>query len=108
MAYSSHTFQSAATGTGNGTALALGDTTNKLTVQIDGITTATITFEASVDGGTTYDPVLLVSLAAGTVSTTATADGLWRLADKASNYSHFRTRISSYTSGTITVKGRYQ
>lgn len=103
-ALSSHSFQTTATATGDGTALDTSTITD-LIVQIDGITTATITFEGSLDGGTTYDPIRLTALDGSGQSTTATADGIWKMSLPANLFQRIRCRISSYTSGTITIKG---
>lgn len=98
--------QNAAVATGNGTAANCytesdgGYTT--LTMQVQGITTATITFEATVDG-TNWVAVQATNLNSGTAATTVTADGLVRLT--VSGFKQVRARISAWTSGTITVTG---
>lgn len=105
-ALSSHTFQSAATGTGNGTALNTSTVTD-LIIQISGITSATITFEGSLDGGTTYSPIKAVPIATGSAATTTTADGIFRLTVPAYQFQRVRCRVSTYASGTINVVGLY-
>ena len=105
-ALSSHTFQSAVTAVGNGTALDTSTVTD-LIIQISGITSATITFEGSLDGGTNYSPIKAVPIATGTAATTATADGIYRLTIPAYQFQRVRCRVSTYSSGTITVKGLY-
>lgn len=104
--YQYQLMQSAATATGNGTALATTDAANgahtTLTMQVAGITTATITFEATVDGSN-WVAVACTNLNDGTAATTATANGLYRLT--CLGLVSVRARISAYTSGTITVIG---
>lgn len=72
-------------------------------ISISGITTATVTFQASLDGANWF-PVSLNNLAS-TDSTsrvaTATADGVFRLF--VGGLRHFRANITSHTTGVITV-----
>lgn len=70
-----------------------------LSVQVLGITTATVTFEASNDG-TTFAAVPFFN-SSGTNASTATANGMF--VTNLTGYSLFRARISAYTSGTINV-----
>lgn len=104
--YKRQVMQSAATATGNGTAIDCTDASSgaatALTMQITGITTATITFEATVDGSN-WVAVQTTDLNAGTSATTATANGIYRLT--VLGLLQVRPRISAYTSGTITVIG---
>lgn len=100
--YVQKTLQSGATATGNGTALDCSGY-SVAAVQIDGITTATITFEATVDGDN-WVAVQAENLANGSEGTTATADGLFRLS--LFGLAQIRCRISAYTSGTINVTVR--
>lgn len=72
----------------------------RLFVQIKGITTATITWECSIDG-TNWTGILLSPVTTGTGALTATADGIWQLLEGVPMY--FRARISAWTSGAITV-----
>jgi hypothetical protein len=98
-----HTFQSAATATGNGESLAVqGWATVGLQVVISD--TATITFEATTDGSNWVSRtcVSIASTSAALV-TTASASGLFSC--DVAGMSSFRARISSYTGGTVTVKG---
>lgn len=96
--------QSAAAATGNGTPVTCtaggegGYAT--LTAQVQGITTATITWEATVDG-TNWIAIQAIPLATGTAATTATADGIFRI--NVTGLVSVRARISAYTSGTINV-----
>lgn len=91
--------QSAAVAQGNGTPL---DVTGLawVVVQVVGITTATITWEATIDGST-WAGVRATPLATGTAAATATADGLYQLDVR--GLAQIRARISAWTSGTITA-----
>lgn len=104
--YQYQLMQSAATATGNGTAISTTDAANgaatTLTMQVAGITTATITFEATIDGSN-WIAVACTNLNDGTASTQATANGLYRLT--CLGLVSVRARISAYTTGTITVIG---
>jgi len=102
--YDRKILQNAATAIGDGSALTVtGNTIGGMataTFQVAGITTATVTFEATVDGSN-WIAVQAVNLNSGTAATTATANGLYRLT--ALGLISVRARISAYTSGTITV-----
>lgn len=104
--YEKVVMQDAAVATGNGTAAAStsgsGGCYTTLTVQITGITTATITFEATIDGSN-WVAIAFTNLNAGTDATTATANGLYRAT--VLGLVSVRARISSWTSGAITVTG---
>jgi hypothetical protein len=95
-------FQNAAVATGNGTALTV-EGASACLVQINGITTATVTFEGSVDE-TNYVAVQVLNMATGGTATTTTVDGLFHV--NCTGLHLLRCRISAWTSGTITVKGR--
>lgn len=88
---------SGATATGNGEILELNSEFGGLSVQISGITSATITFEGTVDGN--WVEQRAVNKTTGKVATTATADGIY-LFDVV-GIRKFRARISAYVSGTI-------
>lgn len=98
--------QNAATAVGNGTPMECTAATRGamtvLTMQVTGITTATITFEATIDG-TNWVAILATNLANDTTATTTTADGIYRIT--VLGLVSARARISAYTSGTITVTG---
>ena len=98
--------QSAAVATGNGTALSVTSSADGgfvlATIQIEGITTATITFEGTIDG-TNWVAIQFTNLNSGSDATTATADGLYRAT--VAGLSQVRARISAWTSGTINVYG---
>src|SRR3990167_74115 len=98
------TLQNAAEATGNGTAIEVaGYTSVALTVTISA--TATVTFEGSEDGST-YASRSCVSIAStsGTGVTSATATGTYQCS--VAGLSHFRARVSSFGSGTVTVHAR--
>lgn len=98
--------QSAAVATGNGTSISCTEIESgaltSLTAQVTGITTATITWEATIDG-TNWVAVQFTNLNDGTAATTATANGLYRAT--VLGLVSVRARISAWTSGTITVTG---
>lgn len=102
------TLQNAAGATGNGTALAvLGYPL--AAVQITGTFVATVTFEITTDQSetqtdNTWVAVEAIDAATGAKATTATTPGIY-LVPCAGAY-FVRARISAYTSGTLTAKGR--
>ena len=73
-------------------------------VQIVGALSATITFEASVDG-TNYVAFNMTPSNSGTEASTATAAGAWTKSTGA--YSAVRARCSASTSGSPVVTIRY-
>jgi hypothetical protein len=73
-----------------------------LTCQVTGITTATITWEGTVDG-TNWVAIQAVDLGTGTAATTATANGIYRI--NCTGLVEVRARISAHTTGTIYVTG---
>jgi hypothetical protein len=98
------TLQNAVTATGNGTAVVV-NRYNTIALQVTISASATVTFEGTVDG-TTYIsvPCSDMSSAAGTSATTATATGTYRCS-MVGLYG-FRARVSTYSSGTVTVYAR--
>lgn len=96
--------QDAAVATGNGTVITLlandDGAMEYLTLQTVGITTATITWEATIDG-TNWVAVAATNLSTAAAATTATADGLHRVLVR--GLYKFRARISAWTDGTITI-----
>jgi hypothetical protein len=93
--------QAAAVANGNGAPLDVSGLT-WLGIQIVGVTTATVNFETSLDGGVTWVALPVTSLvAAGTVVTTATADGAFRA--NVGGLLLVRARISGWSAGTISV-----
>lgn len=96
----SQVLQDAATATGNGTSLRLvGLSTAVFDVAISA--SATVTFEAAGDSGS-YVSLPAENIATGAVATTATASGLYRADVR--GISRIRARISTFGSGTITVR----
>ena len=63
---------------------------DRIVFQVTGITTATVTIQASLDGTNWFS-----------TGTALTADGL---ASDANSYPYYRANVTAYTSGTITVK----
>lgn len=96
------TMQSAAVAVGNGTVLT---TTGYGTavIQVTGTFSGTITFEGSLNG-TDYVSLSAVQVGAGTIATTATTTGIYRMSPV--GMTNIRARISAYTSGSITAVGR--
>lgn len=99
------TMQDAAVATGDGVSLEMAGHRDAI-IQVAGITSATITWEASLDG-TTWHGVAVAALASTTRARalTITADGIF-LFDNAGGLLYLRARISTWVSGTITVIGR--
>lgn len=98
-----HTLQSAAAATGVGQSLdTLGYT--HATIQISGTFAATVTWEISADGGTTWAGVNATPAATGTKAATATAAGVYIV--PCAGCDKVRANITAYTSGTVTAKGR--
>ncbi|MEY4376139.1 MAG: hypothetical protein RJB26_689 [Pseudomonadota bacterium] len=93
------TLQSAAGATGNGTVM---DVTGIAWVglQVTGITTATITWECSIDGAN-WEGIRATQLSTGTAAATATANGIYQI--DARGVPLIRARISAFTTGSITV-----
>lgn len=104
------TMHNAATATGNGTELVIGQSAavpsanlGAVGIQITGTFSGTVTFEASSDG-TNWTPIMATNLADDVRATTATAAGHYTMLYGSAI--RVRARISAYSSGTITVKGR--
>lgn len=70
--------------------------------QLTGTWSATVTFEASVDG-TNYVAVPAFNVNTGAAATTATANGVYTLSTAGT--ASVRARVSSYSSGTVVVTG---
>ena len=98
-----HNLQSAAEATGNGSPMPV-EGLDAVALQVTlGGGTASVTWQASVDG-TNYVTVQATDVNANSAGSVASADGLWRLDTR--GLSHVRGSISAYTSGTITVLGK--
>lgn len=92
--------QDAAEEDGDGTAFDVKGAA-RVTVQVSGTFTATVTFEGTIDDANWF-AVGLKTAADGNAVTTASAAGVWkRTADLA--LSQIRARISSYSDGDVTV-----
>lgn len=76
---------------------------DELVVHVRGITTATVTFQANIDGTNWFDVAMhnLSSTDLTSAVTTATADGAFCL--DASGLLQFRANITAHTTGTIYV-----
>lgn len=77
----------------------------QVSIQLTGTWAGTVTFEGSVDGGTTWwtiAPVSLASTARTTGVATSTANGAW-VAD-ATALTNVRVRFSTFTSGTVVAR----
>lgn len=98
----SFTFQSAVITDGNGTAA---DVTGLpgVCVQVEGITTASVIFEGTIDGESWYG-IQSINMTTTALATLTAADGLWYV--PTGGVEQLRTRVSTYSGGTITVIGR--
>lgn len=93
--------QDGATATANGTEMELNSKYGTLVVQVMGITSATITFEAVRSGhkADAYAAIAGANRATGAFGSTATANGSYIFDVR--GIKKFRARISTYVSGTI-------
>lgn len=96
------TLQNAVAATGNGTAFEVG-LYGGVAVQVTGTFSATITFEATIDR-TNWIAIRADNLNDRSAATTATAAGIYQV--PLSGVLQFRARVSSYSSGNVTVKAR--
>lgn len=94
------TLQDAAVATGNGTLYEGTTGIGLLGCQVSGTFVGTVTFEGSINQAD-WVSLLARDKATGATATTATAAGIY-LVDVA-GVTHFRARVSAYTSGSITV-----
>lgn len=101
-ASASVTMQSAATATGNGTALTVTGYGTAV-IQVTGTFVGTVTFEATADGAN-YHAISATQIGTGTIATTGTTTGIYRLS--VSGLTSVRARVSAYTSGGVTAVGR--
>lgn len=89
----------------NGTKITLGGADDRVVsryaIQITGTFTATIQFEVSLDGGTTYVAALATPVGSTTAATTTTAAGAFLM--DVSGFPLARLNCTAYTSGTATV-----
>jgi hypothetical protein len=98
-----HIFQDAAAATGNGTSLQI-QGWGSLGLQVIISSTATVTFEGTTDDSN-WVSLACTSIASttGALVTSATTSGLF--ACNVAGLAQIRARITSYSSGTVTVKG---
>jgi hypothetical protein len=96
---SRHTLQAAAVGTGVGTPMDVSGF-RWVGVQVVGITSATITWQVSIDG-TNWVGILAAPPSTGTGALTTTADGVFRV--DVAGFAQFRANITTWVSGAITV-----
>lgn len=92
------TLQNAAVATGAGTAANVAGL-RRFSVDLNGITTATVTWQGTLDG-TNWRGVSMMNQA-GTRAATATADGVYMLPPEYPPMTQFRANITAFTSGTI-------
>ena len=97
------TMQNAAAANGNGASLTVtGLGTAVLTVS--GTFGATVNFESSNDGGTSWFPHLTTKMGDGAIANTTFTTGQYRL--NVAGVDLVRARISGYVSGNVTVVGK--
>lgn len=93
------TLQSAAVATGVGVAMDVAGL-RWVGVQVAGITSATITWQVTIDG-TNWLGILAAPPSTGTGALTTTADGVFVVDVK--GVAQFRANITTWATGTITV-----
>ena len=97
----SFTFQSAVVTNTNGTAMTVKGYPT-IGLQVTGITTATVTWQGTIDGST-WVSVLATNFTSGSAAATTTADGVFYANVK--GLDQVRAVVSGWVSGTITVSG---
>jgi hypothetical protein len=70
--------------------------------QVDGITTATITWRVRIHPDLDWVNILAENISNATESTTATADGIYRITTLAAG-TQLKAEITAFTTGIITV-----
>lgn len=98
------TLQAAAVAVGNGAAIDMKGY-SRLSVDVSIATTATVTFEGTIDD-TNWFAVGLKTWADGVAATAPTATGQFKMPPDFTPLSQFRARISAWTAGAVTVKSR--
>lgn len=96
------TLQNAVQANANGDILGL-RSSHDMAIQITGTFSATINFEGTIDDST-WVAVGLKTAGDGAAVTSATGAGIWKLPNDGPALSGFRARVSSYASGSVTVK----
>lgn len=94
--------QSAVGATGNGNSLDVVGQAAAV-IALTGTFVGTVTFEGTIDG-TNWFSVMAVKLGDGSIATTATATGMYRIA--CAGITSIRARVSAWTSGSITATAR--
>lgn len=94
--------QTAAVATGNGTALTVRGYGGAI-IQVTGTFSATLIVEGTVDG-TNWVTLRVMNVSDGSFVTSVTATGVYAIAT--AGIETIRARVSAYTSGSVTVKGR--
>jgi hypothetical protein len=97
------TLQNAAAANGNGSTHSVASYGTTV-FSITGSFSATVNFEVSADGGTTWYALSCYAIGGSDIVTTATAAGLFRA--NSTGCDQVRARISGYASGNVTVKAR--
>lgn len=95
------TMQNAATAIGNGISLDVSGMGTAI-CQVSGTFVGTITFEASLDNSV-FDSIDVQKISGGLISSVVTSTGFYKIPCNGVKY--IRARVSSYTSGAITVNG---
>ena len=94
--------QTAATATADGKSMSVDDK-GAAGLTVTGTFTATVTFEGSADGGTTWTTLSCIRLSTVVSTTTTTTTG--QFVCNVGGLSHLRARVSAYTNGSVTVVG---
>ena len=98
------TLQAAAVATGNGTAIDVA-LYNSVAIDVSIATTATVTFEGTVDGSTWVSRTCVsIANTSGTLVASTTSSGEFQC--NVAGLAKFRARISAWTSGAVTVTAR--
>ena len=100
--YLRQTLQSAAGATGNGTAIEMRGF-GRLTVSVTISNTATVTFEGSINDGSSYFALGLALSTTAAIASAPTATGTYYMPPGIPPLTHFRARVSAFTSGTVDV-----
>lgn len=85
----------------NCTNLQTGERQNTISIDVTGTWSATLSFEFSRDGGTTWRALAATNAVTYAGTTSTTANGSWYIASV--NFTHVRVRVTAFTSGTANV-----
>ena len=97
------TMQAAVAATGPGTSLVVTGYGTAV-LQVSGTFVASVAFEASVDAGVTWTSISATQIGAGDIFSSTTIVGAFRITTTGIDL--LRARVSSFTSGAVTVVGR--